>query len=209
MNRNAAQPATRTKTMTTAHPRRRFFRYSLRTLMLAVTVFCIWMAIATKQARDQRQAVEAIRELGGMVIYDYQLAGSEKPARPEWLGELIGDDYFARVVFVRFLGTPATDADLVHLEGLRGLQGLSLLGTEVTDAGLAHVEAYTSLETLDLTLTDITDAGLVHLKHLTKLRKLGLSNTSVTDAGVDALRKALPDAEIRHDLGIDTDGPSF
>ncbi len=38
--------------------RRRFFRYSLRTLFVVVTVFCVWMGITAKRARDQRLAQE-------------------------------------------------------------------------------------------------------------------------------------------------------
>ena len=40
--------------MTTTHPKRRFFRYSLRTLMLVVTVFCIWMGITVATDIPQR-----------------------------------------------------------------------------------------------------------------------------------------------------------
>jgi len=167
-------------------------------------VFCVLMGITAKRAREQKQAVETIREAGGRVTYDYQLTGSVKPSISEWLRELIGDDYFARVVFVGLLGSSGTDAVLVHLEGLTDLRGLSLLGTEVTDAGLAHVGACTNLETLDLRLTSITNNGLVHLKRLTKLRKLDLSHSPVTEVGIVALRKNLPEVEIRRDRGIDT-----
>ena len=39
-------------------PRRRWLQFSLRTLFVVVTVFCVWMGLVTKAARDQRQAVE-------------------------------------------------------------------------------------------------------------------------------------------------------
>ena len=38
--------------MTTSHPKRRFFRYSLRTLMIVVKVFCIWLGIIANRARN-------------------------------------------------------------------------------------------------------------------------------------------------------------
>jgi len=72
--------------MTTTHPRRRFFRYSLRTLFIVVTVFCIWMAFAAIRARDQRYAVDAILEAGGSVSYEHQIPRAKtEPPGPEWL----------------------------------------------------------------------------------------------------------------------------
>ncbi len=65
--------------MTTTHPKRRFFRYSLRTLMLVVTVFCVWMGITANQARDQKQAVEVVLGLGGTVLYEHEIDGFESP----------------------------------------------------------------------------------------------------------------------------------
>lgn len=49
-------------------PRRRWFRYSLRTLLALVLVTCLglgWFAHKLKQARDQKETVAAIRQLGG------------------------------------------------------------------------------------------------------------------------------------------------
>ena len=53
--------------MSNNHSKRRFFRYSLRTLFLVVTVFCILMGTVVKRARDQRLVVAAIRAVGGAV----------------------------------------------------------------------------------------------------------------------------------------------
>jgi len=93
--------------------------------------------------------------------------------------------------------TQTTDVGLVHLKGLTKLQSLNLQLTKITDAGLAHLKGLANLETLSLQLTKITDAGLVHLKGLTGLQVLYVSNTKVTDAGVAELQKTLPDCRIR------------
>ena len=58
--------------MTTDHhnpskPRRRWFQYSLRTLLVLVTVLCVWLGVTVNRARKQREAVAAIQELGGTV----------------------------------------------------------------------------------------------------------------------------------------------
>ena len=58
-----------------------------------------------------------------------------------------------------------TDAGLVHLEGLPGLQTPKISRCrQITDAGLVHLKRTTKLRSLYLTAIEITDAGLVHLR---------------------------------------------
>jgi hypothetical protein len=125
------------------------------------------------------------------------------------------------VVFVNFMSTQITDAGLVNLKALTGLQTLSIGSDKIIDAGLVHIKELTNLQKLDLSGNKITDAGLVHLEGLTYLLSLELYGTKITDAGLvylkgltnltfltlskevtDAglaeLRKALPDCDIRH-----------
>jgi len=45
----------------------------LLVLAVVVAVSCGWFARETKEARQQRKAVEAIEALGGYVVYDYEL----------------------------------------------------------------------------------------------------------------------------------------
>ncbi len=75
---------------------------------------------------------------------------------------------------------------------------VSLFGTQITDAGLVHLERLPGLEWLGLSNTQITDAGLVHLEGLTSLQSLGLIDTQITDAGVTKLKEALPSCQIDH-----------
>jgi Leucine-rich repeat (LRR) protein len=82
--------------------------------------------------------------------------------------------------------TAVTDADLVHVAGLKKLQHLCLSDNEITDQGLVHLAGLTDLRILSLGGTKITDAGLTHLNGLTSLQELYLSD-SVTPAGLDQL----------------------
>ncbi len=88
---------------TAARPRRRWFQYSLRTLMLAMVLSSIgmsWLALRMQMVRGQKEAVEAIIKSGGAVDYDYQVFPSQSsgPPGPAWLQSLLGEDSFARVV---------------------------------------------------------------------------------------------------------------
>ncbi len=217
--------------MTTAQPRRRFFRYSLRTLFLVVTVFCIWLGIIANRARDQKHAVEVILEAGGHVMYEHQIivlgmhhsrmlspgtpSYSTEPPGPEWLRQVIGDEYFFRVHSVSLRESEVnsevmgatlamigrlndlrsvdlsdlqiTDAGMVHLRELNNLRWLFLDDTNVNDAKLEHVKRLIKLEWLHLDSTEITDAGLVNLKGLVGLIGLSLSYTQITFAGMEHL----------------------
>jgi hypothetical protein len=153
-------------------PKRRWFQYSLGTLLVFVTVYaipCSWLAVKMRQAERQREATTAIEKLGGQVHWD------DKAKRwPAWLRRVLGDDFFSSVVDVNLSGSQVTDAGLEHLKGLSQLQTLWLDGTQVTDAGLAQ------------------------LKGLSKLQWLGLNDTKVTDEGVKKLQQALPKCKILH-----------
>jgi hypothetical protein len=76
---------------TTPTPRRRWFQFSLRTLMVFVVVTSVplgWLGIKVKEARKQRESVRAIEKLGGTVDrYGFASVGMVA-----WLGKLAGED---------------------------------------------------------------------------------------------------------------------
>jgi hypothetical protein len=103
--------------MTTDPPksRRRFFRFSLRTLMLVAAVLCIWLGIITNRARDRKQAVEMFRSLGGSVQYEHERPPSDPPG-PEWLRQLIGDEYFFSVHTLSLSRSKVDDSSLASIK---------------------------------------------------------------------------------------------
>jgi hypothetical protein len=135
--------------MTDPKPKLRWFQYSLRTLLVLVTLCafaCSWLAVKLKQAKQQREAVEQIVKLGGEVEYDWQFdekwtfATNAKMPTPQWLRSQLGDDLFQSVIVVEVYGTEVTDAVLEHLKGLSQLRWLFLDGTQVTDAGVKKLQ---------------------------------------------------------------------
>ena len=85
------------------------FQFSLRSLLVATVVVAIpfsWLAVEMKRAREQREAVEAIRKAGGARLYDYELGNTllrsapgpiwlRKSPSPPWLHKLVGDELSA------------------------------------------------------------------------------------------------------------------
>jgi hypothetical protein len=171
--------------------RRRSLRFNLRTLLLFVVVVSVpmgWFAWRMQKARKQREAVEAIVALGGLVYYD---CGNEttalQPPTPRVLQRFLGDDFFWDVDSISCIDLDFGNEEMAHVKGLSNLRGLSIGGTPITDAGLVHLEELPKLEALSLSTTHVTDAGMKHLRKMTELEGLWLDGTQVTDAGLEHL----------------------
>jgi hypothetical protein len=197
---------------------RRWYQFSLRSLLIFTLICALasaWLARRMEQKRSERAAAQTIIELGGQVIYDYQMSdgivvSGARPPGPTWIRTLLGDNVFNAVVDVNLvrvgdarridlkafsqlqtlylIDTGFTDALLENIEGMTRLQRLYLNGSSATDVGLAHLKGLAQLQTLYLDGINITDAGLKNLEGLTQLRNLGLQDTRISDVGLANLR---------------------
>jgi hypothetical protein len=119
----------------TSKPKRRWFQFSLRTLMVFVTlcaVLCSWHQynLARKRAELARAA-----------------------------------DQLSTNVQQMFFGEPEiTDAELKHFERFCQLEVLSLKNADITDAGLEHLRGMKNLRHLYLKGTKVTDSGVKKLQ---------------------------------------------
>ena len=168
--------------MSASKPKLRWFQFSLRSLLIFVTLCaipCSWLAVKLQQAKRQREAVAEIVKANGAVYYDWEcdkdghrsIAFPWRPT-PTWWQNLLGDDLFQSVTRVNLPSGQVTDADLEHLKYL------------------------SQLEVLLIDNTQVTDAGLENLKGLKHLNRLYLSETKVTDEGIKRLQQALPNCRI-------------
>jgi len=186
--------------------RRRWFRYSLRTMLVAVTLLCVWLGAVVNPARRQRQTVEKLRESTGraFIRYDYEDRGSTNPRAPDWLRRLLGDDYFHDVVsltWLHFHADEVTPDDLVDLPKLRDL---TLREMPITDEGLQKLARLRRLESLCIDTgnsRDITDHGLEHLSSLIELENLTVRSIQITGEGLRPLTalKKLRSLSLRSD----------
>ncbi len=74
-------------------PRRRWLQYSLRSLLIFVTLFailCSWIATRMRYAIEQQAAVKALRKYTGIIEYDYQLQETSEP--PGQVGRTVGSE---------------------------------------------------------------------------------------------------------------------
>src|SRR5262245_13824921 len=131
-------------------PRRRWFQFSLRgllvTMLICAGVFG-WVGYQVKRGVERRRAVEAILQAGGSVEYaEY----SSPLGHSRWLRSQLGEAVLLDVHSVHLTATRFGDRDMVHLHPLTQLQGLWLDGTQVTDAGLIHLQSQPRLNFLSL-----------------------------------------------------------
>ncbi|MGA2063212.1 MAG: hypothetical protein ABSG67_22300 [Thermoguttaceae bacterium] len=181
---------------TSQKPFRRWFQYSLRTLMILVTLFalaCSWFAVKLGQARRQREAVEGIRKLGGSVTYDYEcdssnriIKGAKAPG-PAWLRNLLGIDCFCNVTQVWGRGK-VSDAELVYLKCFPQLRIFFFQDAQITNDGLEIIQGLTQVQVLGLQGSKITDAGMQHFENMTQLKELYLQDNNITDDGLKYLQ---------------------
>lgn len=194
--------------------KRRWWQFRLRTLLIAVLVLSLplgWLSWRLKQAADQRRAVGAFRDAGGLVGYDYgpqyerdlpnspALGGpgpAPEPPWPEWLRDRVGDDFFFGIKEVNFpimfVNPPSafptvTDELLVDLKDLRGPRELQIHSNRVTDEGLRILPELPTLRQLALYTPNVTDAGLSHVSQLWMLEFLALDSPHVTNEGLGHL----------------------
>jgi hypothetical protein len=193
--------------------KRRWFQFSLRTLLAVVTFLAVapggWLIYQREQARRHKEAAMKLRKVGAEVY-----------ATPKWLWTQLEPDSPGIIVGLGLRNRTLSDADLqplstlhalvwldlnytavgddglVHLSGLSGLRRLRLDETQVSDRGLAHLRHMKELQQLNLSKSQVTDAGLMHFEGLTNLEELNLQKTQVTAEGAARLQKALPKCQV-------------
>ena len=174
-------------------PKRRWFQFRLRTLLLLMTVLAVWLGVQADRARRQARTLRAIKKSAQWVYFDYQMPGPgpwteedyhnadicRDPPGPAWLRRLIGDDYFRTVVGVGHL----TQETIPYAQNLPQLGGCVMLDPGVQDEDLAQLAGLKNLQEIQCYSDPITDEGLRHLQSLTGLENLRLSN-HITGVGL-------------------------
>jgi hypothetical protein len=182
----------------TAKPKRRWYQFSLKSLLLGITLLAVgpggYISYEQYRVRQRQAAMDAEKEWGG--VFEYSDMGRWR--RSPLLKVLLGDDGALDATSLHLNRPSVNDRDLQALRQMSHLSFLDLSDSQVTDEGLVCLEGLSELVWLRLENTQVTDAGLVHLAHLTKLKALELRDTQVTDSGIEKLQMTLPSLKIVH-----------
>ncbi len=122
-------------------------------------------------------------------VFDRRMSEDKAAAALARIGAKLKRDDAGRITEVDLGEQKTTDADLVHLVGLRAVEELSLHQTRITGAGLVHLAKLTTLKRVFFSDTAVDDRGVSHLKKLKNLKVIGLSGTRITDRGLEDLER--------------------
>jgi hypothetical protein len=177
-------------------------RFSLRTLLIGITLLGIGLGFEVSAARKQASAVAEIKKLGGWVLYDFefdpQVPGtSRKPNGrswvPQWVLAHTGLDLFHTVVAVNMVynlsprggrqdNSHVTDEVKGIFEGVPRLRQILLKNSQATDDCLSAIGRLPRLERLYCwDARQVTDAGVAHIRKLPNLKYVHLSQSQITD----------------------------
>jgi Leucine-rich repeat (LRR) protein len=171
--------------MATAQLSRRRWRFSLRAMLLMVTVGAVGLAIFTQWQRTKFRENDAAREVlnrGGSVGYFNGWTIQNRGWLVRELSLVLPHDCLYTVKSISF--REAGDEELTLFPAMRHLEEVNLEGCQVTDAGLANLKGLTNLTFLELSSTPLTNAGLLHFQSHRRLKQLWLEQTQISDVSL-------------------------
>jgi hypothetical protein len=198
--------------------RRRWFRFSMRTLMVVITLLSVWLGIQVNAARRQKEAVAVILSAGGTVNYDYQLkprpaapyrAGQfsvsyfsmffadhkSSPEWPTWMRDQFGDDYFrtAAQVYIHLNDPIAARNAINELANLHAVKCVQLRSQvphcQIEDSDLNPLGELNRLERLWIIQTRATGKFLSRVRNPSSMIQLSLEQNDIDDAAVEEIGK--------------------
>lgn len=182
-------------------------RLSLRTLLLLVTAFTVWLGLTVSRARKQMAAVDVVVSHGGSVYYDFQIrkAGAtiRVPPRnfttPDGLVATIGGGTIVVADELHSYRMPESPDHPVpkwvrnrvvdHI--FASVVAVHLEDSTFTDRDAKCFEGFPNIRLLSLSRTRITDKTLTHVAGLKKLEHLAIDGTNVEGSGLVHLEHLL------------------
>ncbi len=174
-------------------PVERRFRFSMRGMLVAMTLFALWFGTAgTDMLRWGRRTAVLADLFGHGVTVDYYYHWPREPLVDLSL-QLLGYDLFKEVPGIEIRRDQGLAALLEHADDFPGLEQVNFWGGRISDAGLARVEELNQFPELRWGLISgcmITDTGLERLTTWKRLEGLNLHNCAkITDAGLAHLKE--------------------
>ncbi|HEX5104328.1 MAG TPA: hypothetical protein VFV87_10985, partial [Pirellulaceae bacterium] len=195
--------------------KRRWFQFSLRTLLVATAFVGLVLApiVYYRQLAHRQQQIKAELEVHRIVLS----GGKEQSQRPQWLKKILGDDSAGLDICIHVYAASllessesreraidklnqlpsATmlvfpdqidDQGLVQFRRLTNIQTLFLERSPITSDGLKHFRGCQDLGVLNLVATPIGNRDLKEIARHKNLEILYLWGTNVTDEGMQELR---------------------
>lgn len=163
-------------------------------MLILIALIAVVTARVANRAGTQRDVVVAIRNLHGVVIYDFKYSDGKEifngqPRGPAWLQRWVGLDHLHSVTKVVFFGAKTKDV-VPFMSQLSGLEAFVNRQAHLTKDDLIELSGMPVLQDLDLAYSDLDDQGIMILAGLPNLRKLNVSGTRITDRSIGLLARS-------------------
>lgn len=172
-------------------PRRRWLRFSIATLLLAMTAACVVLGVITQRGFKRAAAIRAIERAGGTIVYAHQLTHPDYDPLMQGLGDAeapfwaqkLGKGY-AEVAGINLPAATISEADFDGIGLFTQARSLHVSWSWLDDARLLKLEGLANLRILILSRTRITDVGLAALAEMNELKSVGLFDAAIEGPGL-------------------------
>ena len=174
--------------------KKRWLRFRLRTLLVVLTMTCMWLGWLVHGVQQQRRAAAKAEKFNAYIVYHSfaMVPPWTDIVPPRMCGRiesLLPSNDWRRLTRVSIQTPEFKDEHISMFRGLPHLTHVCLPATGLTNAGLKQLADLhlRSLTVLDLSGTKITDAGLAHIRNMSRLEILLLSGNEIAGAGLKHL----------------------
>jgi len=193
--------------MTEKRPQRRWYQFSLRTLLITVLLVSLplsWFGAKLEKKRRERRLISEIGRLCTCTV-DCESGESSSTTiarEPGWLQKLLGNDFFLSIERVSLdnVSDRVVFSNVARLVNLSNVRDLHIsVDRDFLDDPLVYLQGCISLEELSVDCRNVTDVSLVYVMNLENLRRLSLSRAQITDEGLLQLQslRSLESLDIR------------
>ena len=164
-------------------------RFGLRSLILAMTFFCVVLGLflgdSARYTAKKNATRSMIESVGGKI---YVSESSAPPPWQNWLTNVSGlSNARERLWRVNLANTKITPDEVAFLRGCHWIRSLDLSGTKLGDADLEFLTSLPKLRNIQLNRTLVTDGLIPTLKSLDRLLAIETKKTGITLEGLREL----------------------
>lgn len=165
-----------------SHQKRWYPRFSLRGMLIAVSILAVCCGSWVYRAEQQRRAVKHFTSRGVLIGY-------QPTSAPSWLIRAVGEQYVYEVSLVYLRHKPVSAADLAVLPVFAKLDELDLAHTSVVDNDLSALYPLQTLRKLSVWGSKVTPAGIAPIAKLPHLEWLLISSDQFDERAIESLKK--------------------
>lgn len=166
-----------------------WFRFSVRRLIVVMTLSSILFAFVAKplnDARNQKLALQRIARLKGQAEPGMVIESGRR------LGDKLAESLYpgsagALLYNIDLTDTAASDEDIRLISRMRYVRELILANTQVSDIGIKHLSTQRKLYHLNISGTNVTDDGVQSLSQVTSLKSMQALDCDVSDTALRQL----------------------